>query len=290
MSDYILMASLLAGMVSIGVARYLAPRWAVQARIKKRLANQGVSEQADSFSDWLTGYSKRFLALALVRTDFEELDLALETSGHSDSRRQLLYLSLCWLLPAVVVVLSLAFLGSVATAVAIPIGFLLPRRIIRAQGRRAEQRQNLEAIELCNLTRMLMEAGLSIERALRLIAVQARPIVPGLSLRLDRFDRMINSGAGRNEALDELGKNRRIVVLCAFVNLMKHSGALGTGVSVSLAQIVREAQHQERSRMKEATNRIGAKMTIVMMVFMLPSLFLLIGGPAVLSIVESLAR
>jgi len=46
----------------------------------------------------------------------------------------------------------------------------------------------------------------------------------------------------------------------------------------------------ERNRIREETNRIGAKMTVVMMAFMLPALFILIGGPAVISIADALAR
>ena len=51
-----------------------------------------------------------------------------------------------------------------------------------------------------------------------------------------------------------------------------------------------EAQHEERSKLKEETNKIGARMTIIMMIFMLPSLFMLIGGPAVLSILDAFQR
>ena len=170
------------------------------------------------------------------------------------------------------------------------LAFLVPRRAIRTLGERAEQKQNLEAVELCHLTRMLMEAGLSLERVLRLIANQARPLLPMLSARLDRFNRLMESGAERSQALDELGENRRIPVLRNYVVLMKQSSQLGAGVSLSLDQIIEEAQNVERNRVREETNRIGAKMTVIMMAFMLPALFILIGGPAAISIVDALSR
>ncbi|HBL87571.1 MAG TPA: type II secretion protein F, partial [Alcanivorax sp.] len=170
------------------------------------------------------------------------------------------------------------------------LAFILPRRAIRTMGKNAEQRQNLEAIELCHLTRMLMEAGLSLERVLRLVANQGRALLPMLSTRLDRFNRLMESGAERTQALDELGENRRIPVLRNYVVLMKQSSQLGAGVSLSLDQIIEEAQNVERNRVREETNRIGAKMTVVMMAFMLPALFILIGGPAVISIAEALSR
>ena len=109
-----------------------------------------------------------------------------------------------------------------------------------------------------------------------------------LSARLDRFNRLMESGAERSQALDELGENRRIPVLRNYVVLMKQSSQLGAGVSLSLDQIIEEAQNVERNRVREETNRIGAKMTVIMMAFMLPALFILIGGPAVISIAEAL--
>ncbi|WP_181950538.1 type II secretion system F family protein, partial [Alloalcanivorax xenomutans] len=68
------------------------------------------------------------------------------------------------------------------------------------------------------------------------------------------------------------------------------SSQLGAGVSSSLEQIIQEARDVERSKLKEETNRIGAKITVVMMVFMLPALFIIIGGPAVISIADALSR
>ncbi len=87
-----------------------------------------------------------------------------------------------------------------------------------------------------------MEAGLSLERVLRLIAAQGRPMIPMLAMRLDRFNRLMESGAERTQALDELGENRRIPVLRSYVVLMKQSSQLGAGVSDSLDQIIEEAQ------------------------------------------------
>ena len=100
----------------------------------------------------------------------------------------------------------------------------------------------------------------------------------------------MESGAERNQALDELGENRSIPVLRSYVMLMKQSSQLGAGVSSSLEQIILEARDVERSKLKEETNRIGAKITVVMMVFMLPALFIIIGGPAVISIADALSR
>lgn len=290
MTDVYLGAAMIASLLALWMAGYLAPRWALKARIHARLRNRGMGIEEGSATSWLGDLAEWFTSLSAIRSDFEDMEAALETTGRNRQQSQGTYLALCWLIPAVVIVLGFIMLGVIGGAIVAAAGFLLPRRIIRSMGANAEKQQNLEAIELCHMTRMLMEAGLSIERALRLVAVQARPVMPRLAGRLDRFNRVMESGADRTVALEELGRNRRITVLRNYVSLMKQSGTLGAGVSVSLDQIIHEAQQSERSRLKEETNRIGAKMTVIMMVFMLPALFMLIGGPAVMSIAETLSR
>lgn len=291
MADSWYAISAVTALLALWMAGYMAPRWALRARIHQRLRNRGAAgDDEQGLNAWLAELAERFVGLSSIAGDYEDMEAALETTGRNRQQSQATYVVLCWLLPAVMIVLGFVITGPIAGAVVAAAAFLLPRRIIRSMGANAEKKQNLEAIELCHMTRMLMEAGLSIERALRLVAVQARPVMPHLAVRLDRFNRVMESGADRSVALDELGRNRRILVLRSYVNLMKQSGTLGAGVTGSLDQIIREARQTERSRLKEDTNRVGAKMTIVMMVFMLPGLFLLVGGPAVISVVETLSR
>jgi len=282
-------AAAVVAVLALWVAWVKTPQWARRARVNARLyrlADQ--EEEASNF--WLARLASQFTESSIARGDFQEIREAYAATGRTREQAQLLYLVFCWLLPAMVVVGGFLFFGLIGGMVVAALAFIVPRRTIRAMGESAEQRQNLEAVELCHLTRMLMEAGLSLERVLRLIAGQARPLLPMLSSRLDRFNRLMESGAERTQALDELGENRRIPVLRNYVVLMKQSSQLGAGVSTSLDQIIEEAQNVERNRVREETNRIGAKMTVVMMAFMLPALFILIGGPAVISIAEALTQ
>ena len=275
--------------MAVWLAWFMAPRWIRKGQIHARLSNSSEGDDETS-SFWLTRYANKLTESSLAREDFREIQEALAATGRSKEQAQLSYLFYCWLIPGIVIFVGFAFLGLLGGMLVAAGGFLLPRRVIRSMGRQAEQQQNREAVELCHLTRMLMEAGLSLERVLRLIAAQGRPLIPMLAVRLDRFTRLMESGAERTLALEELGENRRIPVLRSYVVLMKQSSQLGAGVSESLDQIVEEAQKNERNRISEETNRIGAKMTVVMMAFMLPALFVLIGGPAVISVAEALTR
>nr|WP_237440476.1 type II secretion system F family protein [Alcanivorax sp. DP30] len=285
---------LILSLVLAGLSLWLLFRaryWEIQGKVSQRLNETGSRNgEGDNARFWLWRLSAALTESALAAGDYQEIRQAMAVMGKSREQSQVIYLLSCWVLPALVVVVGFVFFGVIGGVMLSVAGFILPRRTLRGMGAHAEMRQNLEAVELCHMTRMLMEAGLSLERVMRIIGVQGRPLLPVLILRIDRFNRLMQSGAERSLALDELGENKRIPVLRSYVVLMKQSSLLGSGVSASLDQIIEEAQNVERNRIREETNRIGAKMTVVMMAFMLPALFILIGGPAVISIADALAR
>lgn len=283
------------GAIVLAVASVLylwvwAPAWALQSRVRARLAHRQLTTEDDSGSPPLETFIYWLVGRPLLAGDFKELEPALDATGKTPYRARQYYIGVCWVVPMVLTLLAVVLSGVMATAVTFMMSFYLSRQFIRSSGRTAEKQQNRESIELCQMTRMLMEAGLSPERSLKLISHQARELMPLLVARIDRFNRVMESGADRSRALDELGRNRNLTVLRSYVTLMKQAGTLGSGVSGALEQIIAEAHHEERSKLKEETNKVGARMTIIMMAFMLPSLFILIGGPAVLSIMDALQR
>ncbi len=291
MNDLFLVLSVVLVLVALWLLVFKAREWERRARVYTRLhdtAGARVEREGNGF--WLWRLSGALTESSLAASDYEDIRLALKGMGKTREQSQVIYLLSCWLLPVFVAAIGFLFFGALGGVLTSVAGFIVPRRMIRGMGAQAEMRQNLEAVELCHMTRMLMEAGLSLERVLRIIGVQGRPLLPILVARIDRFNRLMKSGAERTQALDELGENKRIPVLRSYVVLMKQSSQLGAGVSHSLDQIIEEAQNVERNRIREETNRIGAKMTVIMMAFMLPALFILIGGPAVISIAEALTR
>lgn len=288
MTEVWFLIALILAVLAVWVAWIKTPQWVRRTRISARLHRAEDEEDASGF--WLSRMATRLTESSLAENDFKEIRDALAVTGRSREQAQVLYLLFCWLLPIVVILAGFLLAGALGGLVIAALAFLMPRWIIRGLGSNAEHRQNLEAVELCHITRMLMEAGLSLERVLRVVASQGRPMMPTLAPRIDRFNRLMESGAERSQALNELGENKRIPVLRNYVTLMKQSSQLGAGVSGSLQQIILEADETERNRIKEATNRIGAKMTVIMMLFMLPALFILIGGPAVVAILQMLNR
>lgn len=282
----VLLFALLASWLAIAVAG----RWERRHRVLRRISPNSATTEEIPRNTVLGGLSSRLTESSFMRNDYDEVFQSLRVTGRSTDNIQVLYLLACWLLPVLLLLVgALAFgvMGAFLLAVA---GFFGSRRYFRTMAKRARYQQNLEAIDLAQMLAMLLEAGLSIERAFRIAAVQARPLVPALIYRLDRFNRLMDSGAHRGAALDDMGADKSVPTLHNLSRLLKQAGALGGGIGESLEQLIEEARDKQRSEIKEQVNRVGAKMTVVMMVFMMPALFIIIGGPAGINIVQALSR
>lgn len=275
--------------IALWLTFFKSADWEKQKKIIDRLkSNEDVD--ADVSNGAGSGVFSGLISSGFVGDDYQEIYEALRLTGKETETIQLIYLLACWALPLLLVVAGAVAFGPMGCLIFGAGGFVLSRRFIRSMGKKACYQQNLEAIELAQMLGMLLGSGLSIERGFRIAALQARPLIPGLVPRLERFNRLMESGADRSVALDDIGEGREIPVLHNLTRLLKQSGALGGAISESINQLVEEALDIEKSRVKEEVNKIGAKMTVVMMVFMLPALFIIVGGPAVMNIAEAISR
>jgi len=287
-----LLLALFFAVLALWLALFQAGRWERRNQVSSRFSHARVArvDDVEQTAAVPQGLSARLTASPFFREDYREVYNALKLTGKEAEKIQAIYLLFCWALPAVLLIIGGFTLGvwiGVLLAIA---GFLGSRHYVRTSAKRTCQQQNREAIEFAQLLALLLEAGLSVERAFRIAAIQARPMIPSLIYRLERFNRLMESGADRGVALDEIGEGKAIPVLYGLTRLLKQSGALGGAVSESIEQLIAEAQDVERSKIKEEVNRVGAKMTVVMMVFMMPALFIIIGGPAGMNIVQALSR
>lgn len=264
--------------------------WQRRQRVAERMIARADEGRPATQSALMAVLSRRVAGSLFAQSDFREVADALRVTGRSAESIQTIYLVACWMLPAGLALLGLVLGGLMPFLVLLAAGFIVPRRTIRAMAKSSCRQQNLEAIEFGHVLRMLIESGLSIERAIRIATLQARELMPTMIYRLDRFSRLMEAGADRSEALSEMGSDRDVPVLYNLTQLLKQGGRLGGGITHGIEQIIREGHNIEKNRIKEDVNRVGAKMTIVMMVFMLPALFIIIGGPAIVSIGQALSR
>ncbi len=130
-----------------------------------------------------------------------------------------------------------------------------------------------------------MEAGLSLDSALAKVVERMSGPLPE---ELQRTLREIQVGKSRRDALRELADRCGVKSLSTLVRAIIQADQMG----VSMAELMRtqadESRVERRQRAEEKANQASVKMTIPLILFILPTVLIIAAGPAFLVAYKSL--
>jgi len=167
------------------------------------------------------------------------------------------------------------------------IGWVLP--IIWLSGRvKARQRRILRSLpDALDLVTTCVEAGLGLDAALAKVAEKSSG---PLAEELSRMLRDVAMGKLRREALTEMAQRAGVDELINFINSVIQAEQLGVGI----AQVLRvQAEHlrtRRRQRAEQSAHEAPIKMIFPLVLFIFPAFLLVILGPAMIRISESMLR
>lgn len=167
-------------------------------------------------------------------------------------------------------------------------GLLAPKFYI--QRKAAERRRQLvdELPLLIDLLRLLQGVGLSMDQSLYVVVSDFREVLPILSKEFEAANRQYASGRGREASLGRLREVYDNDDLRALVRLIVQVEQHGGAVQEPLQQFSDRLREQRRQTMKERIGKLTVKMTLAMMLTLLPALMLVVAGPAILSLTKSM--
>ena len=198
-----------------------------------------------------------------------------------------------------VVLLGLTLLGQqllfphggspwIAPAIALGIGYLLPKRILALSAKYRQERIAREISTFIPLLRILFESGMAVEQSLRVLSTEAQRLLPDLTHELRLVLARVDSGL---ELSEELGKTARLLAVdeftdtCIILQQLIHQGG---GAMKSLLALKQLLDDRRLTRLQEYISKMSAKMSVVMMVFLFPALLIVLGGPAMIAISRAL--
>ena len=143
------------------------------------------------------------------------------------------------------------------------------------------QRELPDAIDLLTIS---VESGLGFDAALQQVAYNTEgPLA-------DEFSRVLREmqiGSSRSEALRALAERSNLSELRSFVSSMVQADAFGIPIANVLRVQSSEMRVKRRQRAEEKAQQVPVKMTIPLIFCILPSLFIVVMGPAVLQVMDS---
>jgi len=169
---------------------------------------------------------------------------------------------------------------------ALAAGFMLPKFWL---GQKIKQRRNAIARALPDALDMLtigVEAGLAFESALLRVGDQWDN---ELAQEFRRLVAEIRIGVPRNEALRHMADRCGVEDLRTFVAVLIQSNMLGVSISQVLHTQADQMRLRRRQFAEEQAHAATVKIVLVLVFFIFPALFVVILGPTVPRIAESLS-
>ncbi len=98
----------------------------------------------------------------------------------------------------------------------------------------------------------------------------------------------LRAGKSREEALRNLAHRIGIDDVRSFVTLLVQSENLGTSIALALRVHAEEMRRKRMSRAEEKANKLPVKLSVPLVLCILPALMLTVMSPAVITVVRNL--
>ena len=157
--------------------------------------------------------------------------------------------------------------------------------------RRARARKSAIALGLPDLLDLLVisvEAGVSLDKALSDSARDLAMVHPVFTEEINLLQAEIRAGTSRSDALRSLAQRTGEPDLKKIVSVLIQADRFGAGVAGVLRTQARYLRIRRRQRAEEKAHKVSVKLIFPIFFLIMPSMFLVTAGPAVLQLVSNL--
>lgn len=169
------------------------------------------------------------------------------------------------------------------------IGYYLPNLVLNriiAERQRELFEHFPDALDLLTIC---VEAGLGLDAALAKVAGEIRLESPTLADELELVTLEMRAGAGKERALRNLAMRTGVDDIDTLVAMLVQSDRFGTSIGESLRIHSDMLRTKRQQRAEETAAKIAVKLVFPLVLCIFPSILIVVGGPAVISIGKTFA-
>ncbi|GAA0029158.1 type II secretion system F family protein [Bradyrhizobium ottawaense] len=267
-------------------------------------AVMGVSGRSAPFQDvtgWCRGSSlgmryRRFYA----EENLDQLRIILQSSGFNHHRALPTWIGVKAVSMALCPIIAggaAQLLGKplldvlVFTLIGVAIGILAPRLILAVMKRRFDAAIRLGTPDMIDLLVVCSESGMGLESGLARVAQEMQETNPAIARVMSSLLDDLRILPSRSDAFEKLGAIRLGTAdgLRRFGIMVGQSLQYGTPVGQALRSVAVDLRRERITKLEERAHKLGAKLTIPMVLFLLPAMFVILGGSPILHLVRSFA-
>ena len=139
-----------------------------------------------------------------------------------------------------------------------------------------------------DLMMICAEAGLSLAAALDRVARELGRMSPELAEEFSLTSVELGFLPDRGLALKHLGERVDIKEMRGMVNVIAQTEKYGTPIAQALRTLSKEFRTERMLRAEQKAARLPAMMTVPMIVFILPTLFIIVMAPAIIQVMDTM--
>ena len=168
------------------------------------------------------------------------------------------------------------------------IGFFLPQILIKNKIQNRQKAIQIALPDALDLLIICVDAGLSMEAALHRVAKELQYQGPELSEELGLATAELAFLTDRRQAMLNLSERTGLPAIKALVTAMVQAERYGTAIGVSLRVLSEDQRDERMSRAEQKAGALPAQLTVPMIVFFLPVLFVVLLGPAIIKVLDTI--
>jgi tight adherence protein C len=233
----------------------------------------------------------------LSRKTLAEMTATLEAVGFRGGRGLGLFIGakiLMFILVPVILYFLLRNFGTTTFWVSVKIiggailGLMLPE--LYATNRRTKHLKQVEAgvADALDMLVICSDAGLALEAGLARVSAELSGLNSALAMELTQTSRELQIGSDMRRAMDALGQRTGLDTLKRLASTLAQSLQYGTPLTQALRSLSAELRQEALVKFEERAGRLPTLMTIPMILFILPCVFLIVAGPAMINVLATL--
>ena len=276
--------------------------WLVPGKTDKRL--QALSKQETLPNAWgtkIVDVVSSFAGLSTPSGDWENSPLRLKFihAGIRSPRLPLLFFGLKTLLPLLfglpvyfALRTSQAATGMTLTfwvLIAALVGCYLPNLLLHLAVKERKRQIFEHFPDASDLLLVCVEAGQGMDAALTRVAEEMVTKSAALAEELQLTNLEMRAGSSREKALRNFATRTGVEELSSFATMLTQADKFGASIGDSLRVFSDDLRHKRQMRAEEQAAKIPTKMLFPLVVFIFPSIFMVVLGPAIIRIVRTLA-
>ncbi|MGF1608976.1 MAG: type II secretion system F family protein [Kiloniellales bacterium] len=174
------------------------------------------------------------------------------------------------------------------SATAVVVGSYAPDIYIKNIAQKRQEKIRRALPDGLDLMVICAEAGLSLDATLVRVSTEMAKSQPELSDEFGLTAVELGFLSERQQALQNLSNRTDISSVRGMVNTMIQAERYGTPLAHSLRILSAESREERMLKAEEKAARLPALLTVPMIIFILPPLFVVLLGPAILDIIDAL--